>query len=238
MEKLAGKTMIITGASSGLGRALALAAAGKGARLALCGRSPERLQSLCDALESIPALDFIIESFDLGDAQAIGSFVEKTIRHFGRLDILVNSAGANPARSTIESLGLGDLEYMMRLNCFAPAAFMKACHRPMAQGGGGLVLNILSSCCLFANEGLGAYTASKTALEGLTKVYRKEARKDRIRVSAIYPGGINTAFRTQVRPDYLPAEAVADAVLAFASLDPEVAPDELVLRPFVETNFP
>lgn len=101
----------------------------------------------------------------------------------------------------------------------------------------GLIINILSTCCLFSNEGNGAYTAAKSALDGLTKVFRKEARKNNIRVCSVYPGGINTPFRDQEREDYLSPENTADTILKTLDIDTSVALDEIVLRPFVETNY-
>jgi NAD(P)-dependent dehydrogenase (short-subunit alcohol dehydrogenase family) len=231
------KVVLVTGASSGLGRAIALAAAREGARLALCGRSAEKLRETTDALGGAESGRVFRESFDVTDFPRIGAFVSAAVGRFGGVDVLVNCAGANSARSPLEAMELGDLDAMMRLNCHAPAEFMRACHGPMAAAGKGLVVNVLSTCCLFANEGLAAYTASKSALDGLAKVYRKEARKAGIRVCSVYPGGINTSFRPQERPEYLAPEAAADAIIAIMKMDASLAPDEFVLRPFVETNY-
>jgi NAD(P)-dependent dehydrogenase (short-subunit alcohol dehydrogenase family) len=244
MRNLEGRVFLVTGASSGLGRAIALKAAAKGAKLALCGRSAAKLAALSAELGLAPTHTEVrgggvfLEAFDLLDPGKPEIFVGRALSRFGKIDVLVNCAGANTARSPLETMALADLDTMFRLNCLAPAALMRACHPAMAAAGGGLVINILSTCCHFANEDLGAYTASKTALEGLTKVYRKEARKANIRVCAVYPGGINTAFRPQPRPEYLTAEDVADAILTLAAMDIGVAPDELVLRPLVEANYP
>jgi len=163
--------------------------------------------------------------------------VRASVARLGSLDVLLNCAGANSARGPVAEIDEGDLESMMRLNCFAPLFFMKAAYPAMAARGRGLVINILSTCCLFSNEGTGAYTASKSALDGLTKVFRKEARKAGIRVSAVYPGGINTPFRVAARPDYLDPALAADAILALAAMDESVVPDEFVLRPLIEANF-
>jgi len=101
----------------------------------------------------------------------------------------------------------------------------------------GAKVNILSTCCLFSNEGLGSYTASKGALDSLTKVLRKEARKDNIRVCSVYPGGINTSFRPQAREEYLSADIAAETIINSINIDERVALDEIVLRPFIETNY-
>jgi len=101
----------------------------------------------------------------------------------------------------------------------------------------GLVVNVLSTVCLYSNEGIGGYTASKCAFDGLAKVLRKELRADGVRVANVYPGGIDTPFRPAARPEYLAAASVAEAILGLAEADENVAPDELVLRPLVERNF-
>lgn len=230
--------VLITGATSGLGKALAETAGRAGASLALCGRSKDKLETLLREFEAMAIPGKIhAETFDATDASRVGVFVERSLAALGRIDVLINCAGANSARGPVASLATGKLEAMMALNCYSPLFFIQACHAAMAARGEGLVLNILSTCCRFSNEGLGAYTASKTAFEGLIGVYRKEARKEGIRVSSVYPGGIDTPFRAQARPEYLRPEAAAEAVFSLALLDPSVAPDEFVLRPFVETNY-
>lgn len=236
MSGLEGKVILITGASSGLGRALAMGAAKEGARLALCGRSEGKLLETVACLGSAGG-EAHTEAFDAMEFGRIGRFVAGVTGRFGTLDVLVNCAGANSARSPLDSMALDDLDSMMRLNCYAPFEFMRACHGPLTRSGGGLVVNVLSTCCLFANEGLGAYTASKSALDGLAKVYRKEARKAGIRVCSVYPGGINTPFRAQARPEYLSPEAAAASILAIMRMDASVAPDEFVMRPLAETNY-
>lgn len=235
-QEFADKTFLITGASSGLGRALALGAAEGGARLALCGRSEEKLAALAAEL-GLGEGRLLSRAFDVTDSAAVASFVAAAEARFGALDVLVNCAGANSARGPVAGIAEADLDSMMRLNCYAPLAFMRAAYPAMAARGRGLVLNVLSTCCLFSNEGTGAYTASKAALDALTKVFRKEARAAGLRVSAVYPGGINTPFRAKAREDYLDPAKAAEAILALAAMDESVAPDEFVLRPLVETNF-
>jgi short-subunit dehydrogenase len=155
----------------------------------------------------------------------------------GGMEVLVNCAGANSARGQVATMSEADLEAMMRLNCNAPLAFIKALHPFFAAAGSGFVVNILTTCCLFANEGLAAYTASKSAFEGIVKVYRKEARAAGIRVCAVYPGGIDTPFRSEAKPDYLRPEMVAEAIVNLVASPEGLCPDELVLRPLVERNF-
>jgi len=214
---------------------MALEAAGQGARLALCGRSPEKLAAVA-ALIGPEGSSLFSRAFDVTDEAAVRDFGRAAVQKLGGLDVLINCAGANRARGPVSELSRADLEAMMQLNCYAPLAFMQVL-LPALSESKGLIVNILSTCCLFANEGNGAYTASKAALDGLARVFRKEARKQGVRLCSVYPGGINTAFRAQARPEYLDPAAAASAVLSLVALDPALAPDEFVFRPLCESNF-
>jgi NADP-dependent 3-hydroxy acid dehydrogenase YdfG len=96
---------------------------------------------------------------------------------------------------------------------------------------------VLSTCCHFANENMGVYTATKTGLDGLTGVLRKEARAHGVRVSAVYPGGVDTTFRAGRRPEYLKAESVAEAIHAVLTLPEDLVVHSFTFRPMVESNF-
>ncbi|MBL8968885.1 MAG: SDR family NAD(P)-dependent oxidoreductase [Spirochaetaceae bacterium] len=246
MRSLSDRVIIVTGASSGLGRAIALAAWSRGARLALCGRSAEKLAAVVAELRSATALPaaadasevrLFAEAFDATDEAAVSGFVARAAAALGPAEVLVNCAGANTARGPVLALAGADLRAMLELNLLAPLAFIRAACPAMREAGRGLVVNVLSSVCLFSNEGIGGYTASKCAFDGLAKVLRKELRADGVRVANVYPGGIDTPFREAARPEYLAAKSVAEAILALAEADESVAPDELVLRPLVEKNF-
>ena len=103
--------------------------------------------------------------------------------------------------------------------------------------GGGRIVNVVSSAALFANAGIGSYTAAKGAFHALTGVMRREGRAHSIHVSGVYPGGIDTPFRAQARPDYLKPETVAEAIIGLLRLPADAAVHELVLRPPIEDNF-
>lgn len=252
MRSLSDRIIIVTGASSGLGRAIALEAWARGARLAICGRSAGKLAAVVAELRTTarprgasgseaPAASaegrFFAEAFDATDEAAVSGFVARAAAALGPAEVLVNCAGANTARGPAIELAAADLRAMLELNLFAPLAFIRAACPAMREAGQGLVLNVLSSACLYSNEGIGGYTASKCAFDGLAKVLRKELRADGVRVANVYPGGIDTPFRAAERPEYLAAKSVAEAILCLAEADESVAPDELVLRPLVERNF-
>ena len=232
------KTILITGASSGIGKAIAQQLLSQGdCNLVLCGRSENKMNELLASLASQEQEKIFAKTFDLLDEKEILQFIKEGREKFGDIDILINCAGANTARACIEDLKTAELDYLIKLNTIAPFVFMRELIPAMKAKRAGMIINILSSSCLFANENIGAYTASKTGLEGLTNVLRREMRPYNVRVCALYPGGVDTPFRADKRPDYLQPETVAKAVMNAINLPDEAAIDEIVLRPFVETNF-
>ena len=232
------KTVVLTGATSGIGKAIAYALAKQGNyNLALCGKNSEKMRMLFDELSKITPAQMYVKTFDLTIEASIIEFVQKTIYKFGTVDILVNCAGANTARARIEDLSTADFEYMLKLNTLAPFIFTREIAPILKEKQSGIVINILSSACLYATEAAGGYTASKTALDALAKVLRREMRPYNIKVCSVYPGGVDTAFRPNSRPDYLKPETVATAVINAINLPNEAAIDEIVIRPFVENNY-
>lgn len=229
--------MIVTGGTSGLGRNLVLKLITMGAKVAFCGRAEEKMNDVLNEIKQEERDRIFYEIFEITQEDKIKSFVKNVENKFGSVDILINCAGANTARALVEDIKIEDIDYMLKVNMIAPLIFIKECYKHMKDKKEGLIVNILSTCCLFSNEGIAAYTASKSALDSLTKVLRKEARKNNIRVCSVYPGGINTSFRAQEREDYLSPESTAEAILKSLGIDNNVALDEIVLRPFVETNY-
>ena len=236
MTALNGKTVLVSGATSGLGRSLALQFAQAGCRLALCGRNPEKLKVLVAEL-ALPTDRLLARAFDLTVHGAATNFSEEAVRKFGKVDILVNNAGANLAKERIESIDLKAFAAMMDLNCTAQLALTQPIWKSMMATGGGRIVNVVSSAALFANAGIGSYTAAKGAFQALTGVMRREGRAHSIHVSGVYPGGIDTPFRAQARPDYLKPETVAEAIIGLLHLPADAAVHELVLRPPIEDNF-
>lgn len=180
MNYLEGKIVIVTGGTSGLGKSLVLQLINLGAKVAFCGRSEEKLNTIIKEVGENSNIFY--DTFEITDETKIFSFVKDVENKLGPVDVLINCAGANTSRASVKDIPLSDFQYMMNLNTIAPLNFIKACYPYMSDKKQGLIINILSTCCLFSNEGLGSYTASKGALDSLTKVLRKEARKDNIRV--------------------------------------------------------
>ncbi|MCU4674475.1 SDR family oxidoreductase [Catenovulum sp. 2E275] len=227
--------ILITGASSGIGRELAIIASHAGFKLSLCGRNQDKLNTTLSALKADSQV--FSDSFCVTDLNACKQFVQQSEAKFGTVDILINCAGLNSARGQGDEIDLADLDWMMKINCYAPIAFMQAVLPKMKAQQQGSILNVLSTVCLYANPGISAYTASKTAIDAYTKVMRKELKASHIKVLSIYPGGVDTEFRAAQRPQYLTAYAVAKACFQMLDSDQNTHIHELVLRPEVENNF-
>ena len=226
------KTVIITGATDGIGKALAILLS-REYNLALCGRSEEKMQLLTQELGDCPVY---AECFDITDGAKRHAFCENVKQNFGSVDVLVNNAGANTKKDKIVDINLDDLRYMFELNCVSAVGMIQEVYPLMAQKQSGLVVNILSSCCLFNNPMTGSYSASKDAMEGISKILTKEAKKDHIGVCNVYPGGVDTHFRAVANPNYLRPETVAKMIKT-CSENEDGCVHDIVIRPFIEDNM-
>ena len=226
------KTVIITGATDGIGRALAMLLS-REYNLALCGRSEDKMAQLRRELGNCR---IYAECFDLTDGEKRHRFCDHVKQEFGTVDVLVNAAGANTKKDKVAEINLDDLRYMFELNCVSGLGMIQEIYPMMAERKKGLFVNILTSCCLFSNPMAGSYTASKDAMEGISKILTKEARADHIGVCNVYPGGVDTNFRPKSNPDYLRPETVAKMIRNCIEVEDGCVHD-IVLRPFVEDNM-
>lgn len=236
LDCLKNKNILITGATAGIGRALCLKLVESGANLAFCGRSESKMKQLLAEIQG-EKINYFAEAFDITNENAILSFVNNATEKLGAFDILVNCAGANTARSLVSNIKISDLQYMLKLNTIAPLIFMQEVYKNMEIQKSGIIINVLSTVCQFSNEGIGAYTASKSSFDALVKVFRKEARISNVKVGSIYPGGTNTSFREKNNPDYLLEASVVDAILTMMTVQGNTCIDELVIRPLIEKNY-
>lgn len=226
------KTVIITGATDGVGKALAVLLS-KDYNLALCGRSGEKMEQLVGQLGDCSVY---AECFDITDGAKRRSFCEHVKKEFGTVDVLVNCAGANTKKDKVVDISLEDLRYMFELNCVSTLGMIQQVYPVMAEKRSGLIVNILSTCCLFSNPMTGSYSATKDAMEGISKILTKEVKADNIGVCNVYPGGIDTNFRPTANPNYLRPETVARMICNCMENEDGCVHD-IVIRPFIEDNM-
>jgi NAD(P)-dependent dehydrogenase (short-subunit alcohol dehydrogenase family) len=186
---LAGKVALITGASSGIGKAAAILFAGEGARLAVTGRSPEKLESTEIALREAGA-EYIALAGNLNDASFRESVAAGAHKAFGRLDILVNAAGIIGS-GDIQGTTLEFLDNMMKTNLTTVFHLLQLCV-PHLKETRGAVVNVSSVTGTRAFPGVLAYCVSKAAVDQLTRCTALELAPLGIRVNAINPGVVLT----------------------------------------------
>ncbi|MCZ6792692.1 MAG: SDR family NAD(P)-dependent oxidoreductase [Planctomycetota bacterium] len=237
MGSMRGKTVYLTGATRGIGRAIAERLAGESLRLAICGRDAAAMQRVAEAIRARTTEPLYSAVFDLAHEDAIRTFCRDARSAVGPPDVLVNNAGYNSRKAPLSDVGTEEFDSIVAVNLRAPFIFMREVYGDMKERGGGHIVNVLSTVCHASMETMGAYTAAKAGLRALTDVFRKEVLPDAIRVTSVYPGGTNTAFRPEAREDYMRPESVAEAVWAALTLPEDLVVHELTFRPMVESNF-
>lgn len=235
-EYLANKKILVTGATSGIGKCLTLKLIEYGAQVAWCGRNENKATELILEIKNKRS-NYFYKTFDVSKEGAIVNFVEEAHDKLGEIDILVNCAGVNSSKDLVSNIKSYDLEWMLKINLVAPFIFMREVYKRMSIDSPGMFINVLSTVCNFSNEETGSYTASKAGFDALVKVFRKEVREHNKKVCSIYPGGVDTPFREASKPQYLRPETVADAIISMLHYDSNTSIDELVVRPLIEKNY-
>ncbi|MCC5668187.1 SDR family NAD(P)-dependent oxidoreductase [Nostoc sp. CHAB 5784] len=188
--KLNGKVALITGASSGIGEATAIALAAEGAKIALAARRVEKLEALAKQITDQGGQALVIIADVTDDAQ-IQEMVEKTQSHFGGVDILINNAGVMLV-GPVEGADIGDWQRMIDIDLLG---LMKTTHAVLpalkAQGGGHIV-NIASIAGRIPIPNYAVYNAVKFGVVAFSEALRKEVIKEKIRITVIEPGAVAT----------------------------------------------
>jgi NADP-dependent 3-hydroxy acid dehydrogenase YdfG len=233
---MAHKTALITGASSGIGQATALAFAKAGINLLLVGRSQERLQPVLAAAQAT-GVQATAHEIDLAQLPLVRAQITQLIHGHGSVDILVNSAGTaytNPLMDT----SLTDWQQIIDLNLSSVLQVIQGVLPQMRQQQSGTIINVISIAGQQAFPNWGAYSVSKFGLVALSKALAAEERINGIRVTAVYPGSVNTPLwdQPQVQADFdrsamLTAEAVAESILYSANAPLSTTIQELTIMP-------
>ena len=224
------KKILITGGSDGIGKALALMLDEKGYETYIFGRNPEKLNNL--------KLNHCIKkyAFDLKDRDKLNEALND-INNSGGVDILINNAGFNYKKEEVKDINISGLEDMMWVNCLSHLVCIEAVLPRMLEKGEGMIVNVLSSCCKANIATMGGYTASKKAMEALSKILVKEVKDKGVKVLDVYPGGVDTNFRRNVRTDYLRPETIAKHIIYVLENNEDGMMQEIVCRPVVENNY-
>jgi NAD(P)-dependent dehydrogenase (short-subunit alcohol dehydrogenase family) len=190
---LTDKVALVTGASKGIGEAIAILYAAQGAKVVINSRKQEELDKVAAHIQDAGGTCVGIAG-NAGDLAACKILVEKTLETYGGIDILVNNAATNPVYGPVVNVEEWAFDKIMAVNVKAPFALANLVHPLLKQRGGGSIINISSVAGDTPDPGLGIYSVSKAALNMLTKVQAKEWGADGIRVNSIAPGLIKTKF--------------------------------------------
>ena len=190
---LENKVALITGASKGIGLAIAEIFAAAGAKVVISSRKQEALDDMAGQLRQ-KGYDVTAIACHVGKPGERENLVQATISRYGQIDILVNNAATNPVYGPVHDTSLEAFDKITEVNLKAPFHLMNLCFPYLRSSAAGSVINISSIGGISPETGLGIYSVSKAALISLTKVYAKEWGDHKIRVNAICPGLIQTKF--------------------------------------------
>jgi NAD(P)-dependent dehydrogenase (short-subunit alcohol dehydrogenase family) len=189
-DALDGKVALVTGASRGIGAAIARELVAAGASVALAGRDEATLQ---DVTRSLPrGSRSLAVAADMAKTADLERLVARVVKELGGLDVLVNNAGFLPDAKQIYNVDLDEWQHVIDVNLRGPWFLSKLAHPHMKARGGGAIVNVASTSGLHHDIGLGVYGISKAGVVMLTEVCAKEWARDQIRVNAIAPGIVKT----------------------------------------------
>lgn len=242
-NKLTGKVAIVTGASSGIGEATAVALAAEGATLAIAARRSDRLESLAQRITANGGTVLPIVT-DVSDETQVRDMVQKTQAEYGKVDILVNNAGVM-LLGPIDGANTEDWRRMININVLGLMYATHAAVPLMKAQGEGHIINISSVAGRVANAGTGVYNATKWAVGAFSESLRKEVYQHNIRVTIIEPGLVATELpqhitdpeaKERAKNFYgsvktLDSEDIAAAILYAVTQPIHVNVNEILIRP-------
>jgi 3-oxoacyl-[acyl-carrier protein] reductase len=244
--RLKDKTALVTGASSGLGRATAFELARAGTDVALVARSAEELESAKEEVLKTGRRALSLPT-DLAQEEETSATIERTVEEFGRIDVLVNAAGTD-APGMVEELAVEGWDRTLAVNLRAPFVLSKAAFPHMREAGGGTIVNVSSVAGKKGWANASAYCASKFGLTGFSQALADEGKEHNIRAIVLYPGAMSTswgAFSPEERQEegesekapstrVLPPERVAELIAWLAASPPEFVLTEGIVLPIQE----
>lgn len=233
MNLLNGKVAIITGAGRGIGRSVALALAQNGAKVVLAARTEAQLQTVQSEIEALGGQALCLPT-DVSSESAVKLLVRHTVAAFGRLDIVVNNAAVGVFGPFVQT-SVEDWDRVMAVNVRGAFLLCREAIPYLKQQPPGFIINLSSVVGVKGYVNQSLYGASKHALMGMSKALAKEVQADGIRVHVICPGGVDTDFIGDARPDLdrsllmQPAE-IADIILFLLTRRGNAVIDEVHLH--------
>jgi NAD(P)-dependent dehydrogenase (short-subunit alcohol dehydrogenase family) len=233
------KSAIITGAGSGVGRATAIALAKQGWRVALLGRNRATLDETAQ-LTGASADDALVVVCDIGRVEQVQAMAREVFAKFKTIDLLVNAAGTNAPKRSLEILSLEDYHAVIDTNLHGAYYCVQAVLPQMRERQTGTIVNIVSDAGKQASPKSGpAYSMSKFALSGLTQSINAEERGHGVRACAVFPGDIDTPLLNKrpqppsadQRAQMMQPEDIADCVLLAVNLPSRTIVEEILVRP-------
>lgn len=246
-QVLLGRTALVTGASSGLGRATALALARAGADVAVLARGAGELDAVADLVRGAGrrAAACVV---DLADAAAVVQAAERARSELGPVGILINAAGTD-VPGPVAELDVQGWDRVLNVNLRASFLLAKAVWPDMLGAGGGSIVNISSVAGRRGWADAAAYCAAKFGLTGFTQALAAEGKAHRIRACVVFPGAMDSNWGVwspqdrgeaapTVPPEALPPEQVADLLVWMVSAPPDLVLNEVTVTPLTEQGWP
>lgn len=232
MKRLAGQTAIVTGSSSGIGKAIAVRFGAEGVKVVVAARRLNLCEQTVAQIRQAGGEAVAIQT-DVTEEHQVDALMQDTVRQYGRIDILVNNAGIFGGRRVAETTTAA-FDEVMNVNLRGTFFCCRAGFTQMKKQGGGLIINMSSVAGVQAWAGTGTYSASKHAVMALTKSLADEGRQFKIKVSAICPAGVADDLVDASPDDILRSEKIspwdiADTAVYLAMLGPYAVVQQVVV---------
>jgi len=225
------RTVLVTGATRGIGRELVKQLCAQGFTVFATGRDPQLLYTLKEETGCSGA------TCDLADADATVALYAQALEVMGPIDVLVNNAGFNPGKDPLVDVSVDQIDASYAVNFRACFLLAREALKEMGERQSGHIINVVSTLSKTSAVDYSAYTAMKYALRGFTQCLIKEAQRVHVKVTGVYPGGTDTDYRPQDRPDYMRADSAAQMIVHCINAPDDLTVHDITYRPMVEPNF-
>lgn len=230
------KVVIVTGGSEGLGRGTAAVFCREGWNVVIAARSREKLEKVADEWRGARGKVLAVPT-DVSNPEQVDTLVKQTLDTFGKVDVLINNAAIDYPAS-IEELTIEQWNRIIGVNLNGVFYASKAVFSSMKAQRSGYIINISSVAGKRGWPNAAAYCASKFALTGFTQALGGEGKPHNIRCSVLYPGGMDTGWHRQRKPEFLNLEDVGRFLLHMVTQDPRFVVNEAIVTPIVEQGYP